>query len=60
MSKPTVIRFRCYCIECTNGDKPKYSNPQEVSAELGRHDINANEPNPQLIADSIDRVLFGA
>lgn len=60
MKKPKVIRFRCYCMECTNDDKPGDSISRAATAELDQNDINANESNPQLIADSLERLLFGA
>lgn len=60
MKKPKVIRFRCYCIECSSDDKPKDSTFQAAAAELEQDGINANEPTPLLIAESIESVLFGA
>jgi len=60
MKKPKVIRFRCYCIECSDDEKPKDSTSQSAAAESERDDINKNEPNPLLIADSVESVLFGA
>lgn len=60
MKKPKVIRYRCYCIECTDDGSAKDSVSRAVTAEFNRDDANANEPNPQLVADSVERVLFGA
>lgn len=60
MKKPKVIRFRCYCIECSDDDRSKDVALHATTAEFDRDAVKENEPNPHLAADSIEKVLFGA
>jgi hypothetical protein len=60
MNKTKVIRYRCYCIECGDDDKPKDSASQAAAAELARDSVKNSETNPLLTGDSIERALFGA
>lgn len=60
MKTPKLIRFRCYCLECGNDDKPKDNALQHAMAGSEPGDVRENEPNPLLIADSVEKLLFGA
>jgi len=60
MKKPKVIRFRCYCVECGPDDRPKGKVLQGAAADLDQDSDPDNQTNPPVVADSIERMLFGA
>ncbi|TIX88847.1 hypothetical protein [Rhizobium sp. P44RR-XXIV] len=60
MKTPKVIRFRCYCIECSDDGSAMERVPQAAVAEPDRDQIEKEQSNPHSTADSIEKVLFGA
>ncbi|WP_037149489.1 hypothetical protein [Rhizobium freirei] len=60
MKKPKVIRFRCYCVECDAGDKPRDNALQAAAAEPDRNNIGEDEQRPPPAVDSVEKMLFGA
>lgn len=64
MKTPKVIRFRCYCIECSDDDEAKDASMQAIPATSSKapplDDIRQNEMNPLPAAGSIEKTLFGA
>ncbi|NLR96373.1 hypothetical protein HGP17_05955 [Rhizobium sp. P38BS-XIX] len=64
MKTPKVIRFRCYCVECSDDDEAKDASPQPARAASSKapplDDVRQNETNPLPAAGSIEKTLFGA
>ena len=59
MKKPKVIKFRCYCVECSDEDKPEASGPKTNETALKQEDNGEKGSDLRLAADSIERLLFG-
>ena len=64
MKTPKVIRFRCYCIECSDDDEAKDASMQAIPAASSKTpppvDVRQNETDPLPAAGSIEKTLFGA
>lgn len=59
MKTPRVTKFRCYCVECSDDDKPEGSAPKTKEAPLKQEDNGEKGSDLRLAADSIERLLFG-
>lgn len=60
MKKPKVIKFRCYCMECSNPDTRKANAPKTDAADSDQDSDKESRSGSRLAADSIERLLFGA
>lgn len=60
MKKPKAIKFRCYCMECSNEDKPEANAPKTNRTAPDQEYNRENGSDLRLAADSIERLLFGA
>ncbi|OJY67759.1 MAG: hypothetical protein BGP09_22795 [Rhizobium sp. 60-20] len=60
MKKPKVIRFRCYCFECSGGDARTDDKLRSTAAEPDQDNKKPGEEDPRLLQDSIGKLLFGA
>ncbi len=60
MKQPKVIRFRCYCFECSGDNEETSDRSRSDTVEADRDSAKSSEHNLRLIPDMIGKLLFGA